>query len=196
MNNCIFTAHCTEPVCDKSCPILSETSYLLERNGLSFDNAVFQSSTKDINNALYALHKSDGKLATVVSDDTIGSSNLLTYCAICENWQGNRLHCNVYHLKFSNHVESIQRSWSAKNTSDSLEYEQIWSSSAKILIISNIDYVQFKDFQSQTLLNLIHNRMNSNLTTIVVSPNLSSLIGNGVFFNKLVKILDKAVIKW
>ena len=99
-------------------------------------------------------------------------------------------------MKFSNHVESIQRSWSAKNTSDSLEYEQIWSSSAKILIISNIDYVQFKDFQSQTLLNLIHNRMNNNLTTIVVSPNLSSLIGNGVFFNKLVKILDKAVIKW
>lgn len=35
MNNCIFTAHCTETICDKACPILVETSYLLERNGLS-----------------------------------------------------------------------------------------------------------------------------------------------------------------
>lgn len=195
MDNCIFTAHCTEPVCDKACPILVETSYLLERNGLSFDNPVFHESPKNIKDAMNALHKSSGKLGTVISDDTIASSNLLTYCAICENWQGNRLHCNVYHLKFSNHVEAIQRSWSTKNPSDDLEYEQIWSSSAKILIVSNLDYVQFKDFQAQTLLNLIHNRMNNNLTTIIVSPALRTLVGNGTFFIKLKDVLEKAVIK-
>lgn len=195
MDNCIFTAHCTEPVCDKACPILVETSYLLERNGLSFDNAVFHESPKNIKDAMNALHESSGKLGTVISDNTIASSNLLTYCAICENWQGNRLHCNVYHLKFSNHVEAIQRSWSTKNPSDALEYEQIWSSSAKILIVSNLDYVQFKDFQAQTLLNLIHNRMNNNLTTIIVSPALRTLVGSGTFFIKLKEVLEKAVIK-
>lgn len=195
MDNCIFTAHCTEPVCDKACPILVETSYLLERNGLSFNNEVFHSTPEDIKTALDTIHKSAGKLGTFISDNTIASSNLLTYCAICENWQGNRLHCNVYHLKFSNHVEAIQRSWSTKNPSDALEYEQIWSSSAKILIVSNLDYVQFKDFQAQTLLNIIHNRMNNNLTTIIVSPALSTLVGSGTFFIKLKEVLKKAVIK-
>lgn len=196
MNNCIFTSHCTEPICDKACPILVETSYLLERNGLSFDSKVFHESAERIERALSILHKSDSNLIAVNSSDTISDSNLLTYCAICENWQGNRLHCNVYHLKFSNHIELLQRSWSTKSPPDSLEYEQIWSATAKVLIISNIDYVQFKDFQAQTLLNMIHNRMNNNLTTIIVSPGLNTLVGSGTFFIKLKEVLDKVVIKW
>lgn len=197
MNNCIFTAHCTEAVCDKACPALVETSYLLERNGLSFDNEVFHETPERIAAALDKLHKSAGKLGVVVStESTITASNLLTYCAICENWQGNRLHCNVYHLKFSNHVEAIQRSWSTKNPPESLEYEQIWCSTAKVLIISNLDYVQFKDFQAQTLLNIIHNRMNNHLTTIVVTPPLDQLIGNQTGFFKLLKdLLKEAEIK-
>ena len=142
MNNCIFTAHCIEPVCDKACPILVETSYLLERNGLSFNNAVFNATLDDINCARDILHKSANKLKVYDAKNTIFASDMLTYCAICENWQGNRLHCNVYHLKFSNHIEAIQRSWSVKTIPESLEYEQIWLSSAKVLIISNICTVQ------------------------------------------------------
>lgn len=199
MNNCIFTAHCTEHTCDNACPILVETSYLLERNGLSFDNPVFKSSASAISNALSTLHKYEGRLGVVVPPNettTTAHSNLLTYCAICENWQGNRLHCNVYHLKFSNHVEAIQRSWSTKSPPESLEYEQIWSTTAKILIISSLDYVQFKDFQAQTLLNIIHNRMTNNLTTIVVTPQLSELVGSDKgFFPRLKNLLKEAMKK-
>lgn len=196
MNGCIFAPHCTELVCDKACPIYVETSYLLERNGITFDSPVFNASPKSISKALSVINEHSGKLSTIISDNTIDASNLITYCAICENWKGNRLHCNVYHLKFSNHLESIQRSWSSKSEDESLEYEQIWVNTAKVLIISNIDYVQFKDFPAQTLLNLIHNRMNNNLTTIVVSPKIQTLVGSGVFFSKLQSMLRGAVITW
>ena len=195
MNDCIFSPHCTEFVCDKSCPILVETSYLLERNGITTNNGVFNTPPNDISDALDILHSVNNNLGVVISDNTISQSNLLTYCAICENWQGNRLHCTVYHLKFSNHLDLIQRSWSSKDVPEILEYEQIWSSTAKILIISNLDYVQFKDFQAQTLLNIIHNRNNNGLTTIVVTPKIQTLIGTGLFFGRLQEILGKAVVK-
>lgn len=199
MNNCIFTAHCTESVCDKSCPILAETSYLLERNHISMDNPVFRSSQKDIDKAISIINKVENsmdKLGVIVSNDTISISNLLTYCSICTNWQGNRLHCNVYTLKFSNHLDLIQKSWSVKNNIDELEYEQIWCNTSKILIISNIDFVQFKDFQAQTLLNLIHNRQDNGLSTLIVSPKLNTLVGSGQFFNRMQSTFGKAVISW
>lgn len=196
MRNCIFNARCTEDICDKACPILVETSYLLERNGISIENTIFHTPVKEKERAMYLLHKAtNGKLSVILTDDTITTSTLLTYCAICENWQGNRLHCNVYHIKFSNHLDMLQQSWSMKDAPEQLEYEQIWITTAKTLIISNLDFVQFKDFQAQTLLNIIHNRMINGLTTIIVSPKLNTLVGNGVFFQRLQAMLREAVIK-
>lgn len=195
MKNCIFNAHCTEPICDKACPVLVESSYLLERNELALDNPVFNASPKDINKVLKIIHSKPNGLCTVISDNTIYMSNLLTYCAICENWQGNRLHCNVYHLKFSNYIDAIQHSWSVKDTPEHLEYEQIWINSAKVLIISNLDFVQFKDFQAQTLLNIIHNRANSQLLTIIVCPKLQSLVGSGLFYKRLQSMLEEVIVR-
>lgn len=195
MKDCIFSAHCMADVCDKACPTLVETSYLLERNGIGIENSVFNTETKALSKVISQIHAAKGKVCTIISDNTITMGTLLTYCAICENWQGNRLHCNVYHLRLSNHLDSIQQSWSTKDTPEQLEYEQIWLSSAKTLIISSLDYVQFKDFQAQTLLNIIHNRMNNNLTTIIVCPKLSTLIGSGPFFQRLTSMLGEAVLK-
>lgn len=193
MNNCIFAPHCISPLCDKACGTLVESSYLLERNNITINNEVYNS--KDLKRAIDLLHKSSGKFASIISDNTVSMSNLLTYCAICENWHGNRLHCSVYNLKFSNYIDLVQRSWSLKDAPELLEYEQIWYETSKILIISNIDYVQFKDFQAQTLLNIFHSRQNRGLTTIVVSPKLQTLVGSGAFYNRLQSILKEAVIK-
>lgn len=195
MNNCIFGSGCIKEVCDKSCPTLVETSYLLERNDISMQNQVFCASRKEKVKTISILRKASGKLCTVISDNTIKTGTLLAYCEVCENWQGNRLHCNVYHLRFSNHLDSIQQSWSAKDIPEQLEYEQIWTATAKILIISNLDFVQFKDFQAQTLLNIIHNRMNKGLTTIIVCPKLNTLVGSGMFYQRLLSILGEAVLR-
>ena len=198
MYNCIFNAHCTEVFCDKSCPTLVETSYLLERNGISMSSFVFSESQKNIDKMLSVLDKSKNRLGAYVANDslnTVQAAELLSYCAICQNWKGSRLHCNVYNLKYSKYLEELKKSWSMKSEPESLEYMRIWSESAKVLIVSNIDYVNFGDFESQTLLNLIQNRMTGDLTTIIVTPPLKDLVSGkpSIFFKSLKTKISEAI---
>ena len=79
--------------------------------------------------------------------------------------------------------------------SDNTEYTKIWSESAKLLIISNIDYVNFKEFQCQTLLSLIQNRDANGLSTIIVSPQITSLAGDGLFFGQLKNMMTHSIQK-
>ena len=82
-----------------------------------------------------------------------------------------------------------------KGEPEELEYMNIWARSAKILIISNFDYVNFGDFESQTLLNLLQERQNGELTTILVTPSLKTLVSSkaSIFFNSLKTRLSDAV---
>lgn len=195
MNDCIFSAHCTETICDRACSKYVQTSYLLERNSIKPASAVFKRNTKNFELAVATLNSASGKLSVVEAQQTAAKAELLTYCAICQSWQNSRLHCNVYNLKFSKYLEETKRSWSNRGDSDDLEYMRIWSKSASVLIISNIDYVNFGDFESQTLLNLLADRQDPELTTIVVSPKTSMLLGKGLFFTRLQQILAEAVTK-
>ena len=195
MHNCIYSGHCTQTMCDKSCPTLAETTYLLERNNILMSSDVFSKKQSEIDDCLRILDSADGKLRTVISNSTVSTSEMLTYCGICQRWKGSRLHCTVYNLKFSQYIELIRNSWSAKNEDEQLEYMKIWSSSAKLLIISNLDYVNFRDFECQTLLTLIQSRSSSEYTTIIVSPLLSNLVGSGNFFGRMCNILGGAVDK-
>lgn len=194
MYNCIFSAHCTEQICDKSCPILAETSYLLERNNIGMQSKVFAADKVEISKYMNLLESEDA-LSLLVCKDTVKSAELLTYCAICKNWRGNRLHCNVYNLKYSSYLESLKQSWSIKSEIDELEYIKIWIKSAKVLIISNLDFVNFGDFESQTLLNIIQSRNEYGKSTIVVSPPLRDLIKkpNSLFYVRLETVLHNAM---
>lgn len=199
MYNCIFTGHCTEDgMCDASCPILAQTSYLLERNGITMSNPVFKLSQEEILKYTKLLSLAVDKPSAISSVIVSGGSftnqaaDALTYCAICENWKGSQLHCTVYNLKFAQYIEAVQKSWSSFNNENSeAEYMKIWATEAKVLIISNIDFVNFKEFQSQTLLSLLQSRTGNNLTTIIVSPTVSSLVGEGQFFSRLTDIVTK-----
>lgn len=198
MHNCIFTAHCTELFCDRSCPILAETSYLLERNRIDMDSSVFKESKSHIDSALVVLSKSSGKVGAYVAKDsfnTVQAADLITYCAICQNWSGSRLHCDVYNLRYSKYLEELKKSWSGRVESDELEYMRIWSESSKVLVISNFDYINFGDFESQTLLNIIQNRQDGKKTTIFVTPPISTLVSNksSAFFSSLKARLVDAV---
>lgn len=190
MYKCIFSGHCVESQCDKSCPILAQTSYLLDRNEISMNNAVFRMGQSSINKYTSILAQCKGNIKTVVTTlPTSTVADAITYCSICETWKGSQLHCTTFNLKFSKYIEQLQKSWSYNNDSNQVDYLKIWATSAKVLVISNIDYVNFKDFQSQTLLSLLNERINPDLTTIVVSPILTSLVGEGPFFAKLVDLL-------
>ena len=116
-------------------------------------------------------------------------ADLVTYCAICQNWQGSQLHCTVYNLRYSKYLDDTKASWSSSSVPSDLEYVKIWSESAKVLIISNIDYVNFGDFESQTLLNLIQSRATGDKLTIFVAPPLNMLVGKQSRFFEVFKQL-------
>lgn len=195
MYNCMFTGFCVNGECDKSCPDFVESSYLLERNGISLNSNVFHSDAKTIQKYSNIIAESEGKLSTVVANNTNEAAELLTYCGICKYWKHSRLDVVVYNLRFSQYVDNIQKSWSVKGPSDDMEYSEIWAKKAKLLIVSNIDYVNFKEFQCTTLLKLIQNRAADGLSTIIVSPQVNALVGDGNFFIQLKKILTNSVMK-
>ena len=194
MNDCIHFLFCTKTICDRSCPTAGESSYLLERNDIPDGSDVFKSSDAENSKSL-AILQSNEKYITVESDNTVRSANQIAYAAVCENWYGNHFHCSVYHLRFSNYIDDLQRSWGLKEVPESLEYVQIWLSTAKVLVVSNIDFMKFQDFQAQTLLNIIHNRLSSGLKTILVTPKIKSLVGSGIFFDRLKALMKEGVIK-
>lgn len=202
MHNCIFTSHCLELFCDKSCPVLAETSYLLERNEIPMTSSVFTASDAEIAKMSSILDTAnEGLYVHVVKNgNTVEIAELLTYCAICKNWKGSQLHCNVYNLKFSRYIDELKKSWSLREDPESLEYMKIWADTSKVLIISNLDYVNFGDFESQTFLNLLQSRQISKLSTIIITPPVNMLISSksSRFFNLLANKLteaEKAVIK-
>lgn len=195
MYNCIFTGHCTEDgICNSSCPILAQTSYLLERNNIKMSNPVFQMTESELKKYSDILQKSKGKTTSAIVSSgsfTNQAADAITYCAICENWKGSQLHCVVYNLKFAQYIEAIQKSWSFNSDNSEADYIKIWATGAKVLVVSNLDFVNFKDFQCQTLLSLLQTRMSSELTTIIVTPPVSSLVGDGQFFGRLTDMLSK-----
>lgn len=195
MNNCMFTGHCIKATCDQSCPALAEASFLLEQNGISINSRVFHTEPALLTKYNRIVADSEGKIQTVIAKDTNAVAELITYCGICKYWKGSRLHTSVYNLKLSQHLEDIQGSWKNSSNLDDLEYQKIWVSKAKLLIISNIDFVNFKDFQCQTLLQLLQSRDKPELGTIIVSPQIQSIVGGGLFFNRLQETLGRTTVK-
>ena len=194
MRDCIFTAHCLESVCDKSCPAYVQTTYMLERNGLINSNSVYTANENKITESYNLLDTIEGKTTTLVvpSGKSIEYADIVTYCAICKYWRGSQLHMNVYHLRYSSYIENVKKSWSKKTEPEDLEYSDIWIKSCKVLIVSGFDFVNFGDFESQTFLNIIQERRAQGLTNIVVSPKLNSLIStkSSIFFRNLKSILS------
>lgn len=191
----MFTGHCIKATCDQSCPALVESTFLLEQNGISFNSSVFHSDPASIVKYNRVVESAEGKLQTVIAKNTNAVAELLAYCGVCKYWKGSRLHTAVYNLRLSQYLEGIQNSWSNSSNLDDLEYQKIWISKAKLLIISNIDYVNFKDFQCQTLLSLLQSRDKPEFGTIIVSPQTQSLVGSGLFFNRLQETLGRTTVK-
>ena len=199
--SCLFTGHCIEHDCNMSCPILAQSSYLLERNYIGEMNPVFKMSSAKIKKNSELLNNVKGKIATIVVNSGEFTSQIaddITYCGICNSWYGSCFHCVVFNLRFNKYLETIQNSWSSYGGegSDKAAPLKIWANTARVLIISSLDFVNFKDFQSQSLLTLLQTRMNPALTTIVVTPPLDSLVGEGRFFPQLTSLLGRWKVRY
>lgn len=195
MNKCMFSGHCIKATCDQSCPAFVESSFLLEQNGIGNNSGVFHADPALLNKYSKIVENAEGKLQTIIAKNTNMVSELITYCGICKYWRGSRLHTTVYNLKLSQHLEMVQNSWSGATNIDDLEYQKIWVSKAKLLIVSNIDYISFKDFQCQTLLSLLQSRDKPEMSTIIVTPPINTLVGSGLFFGRLQEMLGRTTVK-
>lgn len=192
-NDCPFKPYCVANECSTVCANHGEYSYLMERNGLKGNLNVYSYSPKALQNASEWLTAAQGCYKVVTPPDTTEAASCLTYVAVCQQYKGNTYHCSVYHLNFAEYINKLQQSWT-NGPDDDLEYIQIFLEKAKVVIVSNLDFMQFKDFPAQILLNLAHNRKLHQQSTIIVSPKLTSLIGSGPFFSKMKEVFGKEVI--
>lgn len=191
--SCPFKQYCRKAICKNVCADWAEIQYLLERNNLDKNSEIYSTSAKDFQKLSEWLTVASTTHRVVISDNTVDTASRLTYAAICQYWKGNAFHCAVYNLNFMEYLNRTQQSWAGGNDED-LEYINIFIQKAKVLIISNIDFVQFKDYQAQMLLNIVNNRKIYNQSTITVAPKLNSLVGSGTFFARMKEIFGKEVL--
>ena len=195
MYNCIYSAYCLNTECDQSCPSYAEISYLLERNNIDINNPCFSASKDSIDTASKVLDACKNRVGCWIShNNPEGTADLFTYCAICEHGKGSQLHCNVYHLNYSKYVEMMRDSWKLANKPEDLEYIDIFIKSSYVLIISGLRYIKFNDFECQTLLRLLDERASKQKTTLVITPELSSLVGASADFLPRLKNMLGGVI--
>ena len=74
------------------------------------------------------------------------------------------------------------------------QYAELWSKSCNVLVISGIDYVNFKDFQSQKLLQLLQDRERKRKATIIVSPKVENIMGGGKMYDLLLSKLRSNLV--
>lgn len=194
MINCIFSGYCTEKICDNACPVLAESTYLLERNNINIQSANLRNLSykrvlklqKYIDSAI-----NDNKLCSCIEagSKSFEVSEQLIYCCCCKFWKGNQFEASVYNIKFGSYLDKLKASWKTKT--DDFEFLELFLKKSKLLIVSSLDLMKFKDFESQILLNILHSRYEDHLYTIVVVPSVSSLNGEGPFYGRLISELSE-----
>ena len=185
VESCPFDSYCTLPLCDRSCPRWAQVDYLLMRNGLSLNSRPFKTKLSVLEKYDELYQNRVGRSTVVTTSDTNKCAESLSYVSVFNNWDKSAMRVKCYHLVFSRYVDALQASWSSSK-SDELQYEELWVKSCNVLVVSGIDYVNFKDFQCQLLLQLLQDREREGKTTFVVSPRVEKLSGSGGMFNLLV----------
>lgn len=199
VSRCIYAPFCIQHDCKVVCPTYNQIDYLLDQNGISPPDSVFSAPEEVYQVADKILSDCQGKFRVVETDKKdLGKyinahqnefTKVLTYCSICNNWKGSKYSMVVYNLKFSKYVERIRASWTMSGEPDDLQYMRIWANSAKVLIISNVDYVSFGDVECQSLLQLVQDREEQGKTTIVICKKLENLVGRSSFFKVFSEVL-------
>lgn len=195
MNDCIYSPYCTRKQCDLACTVRAESSYWLNRCQIPMYSSVFKSPIESIQLTRNIITKNIGKVNSVFVKNTVSASDLYCYCCICMYGQHKAFSNGIYNLNFSEYLEETKRSWKLAEEPESLEMMRIWTNSAYFLVISHLDYVQFGDFECQTLLRLIQDKEKQQTTTFIIVPKDDPLIGKGHFFPRLQQKLKEVRVK-
>lgn len=194
MNNCIYTPYCTYKQCDLACPANTEISYWMKRCGISMKNPCLSASKNKIDRARELLDEHSGETCYYKSSNPIEAADIFCYTAICLHGRGTALGNGIYHLDYASYIDKIKDSWNDHIESYDLQMIKVWINAAKYLFISNLDYVKFGDFESQTMLKLFNDRRDSDKTTFLISGK-EDLIGVGNFFPRLQSVLKGVLVE-
>lgn len=193
---CVFASYCVNRNCNEACIEYVQSNYLFMRNNILGHSNVFAMDPKKLTKFTQIFDKAANHFSTYIEkNDTSQTAEIFAYIAVCNTWKNSALRCRTYTLNYFHYLDLKKGSWTGVKT-DELEYMEIWVKTARVLIISNLDFVRFNDFACQELLGKLEmRRYDPNFTTIVVSPPLSSLVGEGMFFPKLTAYLNRGIIK-
>lgn len=190
---CIFNSSCSKEYCDMSCPKNVMSEVLLEKCGIVISDSMYTVSEALKQDCWNILESHTGEIITVFNNDPITKADTFIFAGICKMCQGHGTAINVYHLKFTKYIQMIRDSW-AQGVGQDLQEAAAYVKTSKILIISGLDYFVFKDFESQTLLNILQDRSQPDQITVVVVRSIDSLVGTGSFFVPLKNKLKEVTI--
>ena len=186
--DCIFAETCDRFKCDLSCGQDIMYNYIREKSGIraletTYDEAIL---IKD----LAMLANYNNELLCFETPDVIEKTREFVYIYACKL---RGVNANLIHISFSSYIQQLRDSWSYGATAN-LEHIQVRLRKWTVAVISGIDYCMFKDFEAQTLLNIIESRRMSGLTTIILTRSLTNIHGNSVFLSPLKEQLKEVLV--
>ena len=190
-------------ICNDACLAANCINYLFDKNRL-YESDIFSTITdKEIRIArkLFNQAFSTCDLTTYIVKQNSSKrfADVITYYSICAMWRGSGMKTVVYNVNFSQYLQHIKFDMNNRPSADSLSEAErikavidgrIESAYKNMIIISGLDFVNFSRFNCEILLDIIGAREAKRLPLIIVSPNLSNLVGEGPLFNKLMDVLN------
>lgn len=195
---CPFSSQCERAFCDYSCGKNVLFDVMMKKSEIKPQD-VGAISVKLRDKVKQDLAKFKG--STIYITANRGNKMLgdiyawLAACKLCPYYGSD---VTVYHLKYSKYLEQLRQSWATKYEPEELVEARCFINTARVLIVSSLEYVQYKDFESQTLFSLLGERSyNREFTTIVIGPEINTWLGPHItrsqFANRLGIMLEKAV---
>lgn len=186
--DCIFAETCDNIRCDYTCGEDVMFNYICNKSGIKTVEDKYNEATLIKDQQMLAEH--NGNLVCVETNDVIGKTREFVYIYACI-LRGTK--ANLVHVSYSSYIQQIRDSWTYGGTED-LEHLQVRLRKWSVAVISGIDYCMFKDFEAQTLLNIIESRRMEGLTTIILTRSLTSIHGNSVFLSPLKEQLKEVLV--
>ena len=195
---CPFSSQCERAFCDYSCGKNVLFDVMMKKSEIKPQD-VGAISVKLRDKVKQDLAKFKGSTIYITANH--GNKMLgdiyawLAACKLCPYYGSD---VTVYHLKYSKYLEQLRQSWATKYEPEELIEARCFINTARVLIVSSLEYVQYKDFESQTLFSLLGERSyNREFTTIVIGPEINTWLGPHItrsqFANRLGIMLEEAV---
>lgn len=166
---CPFAAACDSPRCDYSCNRTSTLEAMIRHSEID-PNRLGKVSPEAISMIESYMQKFSGRTGMVLCNkDSKWLADLYSWVAICKLSRYYGSDIAVFHLNFNQYVQNIRSGNWGRGESERMSLMRYFIRTARVLVISGLEYIQWYDTESQTLLQVIGDReRNSNFSTVIV----------------------------